>query len=146
MLFCRGALTWYPIRDSVTCKGPISGTPRSYVREMQNFPPHLALIFAPLSNKPLITMHTTTITKSFAINDSSARFDIIEVKCLNGYINILGKKIINDWIKTIDRQAFKQSEKDCYSQIHRHLRDSVSAYYTADILTFLEMKVGLRHQ
>ena len=86
----------------------------------------------------------TTITKSFALNDSSAKFDIVEVKCLNGYINITGKKIINDWIKPIDRQAFKQSDRECYRNIHRYLIDRMSAYYTADILTFLETKVGLK--
>ncbi len=86
----------------------------------------------------------TTISKSFALNDNTAKFDIVELKCLNGYINIIGKKIVNDWIKTVDRQAFKQVENGCYHRIHKYLIDRVSAYYTADILTFLEMKVGLR--
>ena len=85
------------------------------------------------------------VTKSFAINDSSAKFDIVGLRCLNGYINITGKKIYNNEIITIDRQSLKMVYSDCYEKISQFLRARISDYYTAEILTFLEMKVGLKY-
>ena len=85
-----------------------------------------------------------TSSRTFAINSQYSKFDMVIVDIKTGQVTIKGKKLFTAVGKeeVVEVRLFNTYPSDAYNEIHTYLNQKLaSAYYTAEILTWLEDKM-----
>lgn len=101
-------------------------------------------------------MHTQTfISKTWNLGENCLG-GVITVESTDGLVSIVGKEWDEKvgWSRNSDQSNAKEftrvtvalNDSNAYSKLSHFLDMLTSHYYAAEILTWLEMKVGLKHR